>query len=323
MITKRSFSRTSGARVSCILSVGILGGQVSCSVENRADEWDLLTRAQVATTRSTTTMLRLSVPLTGTRTAQSLALARALPALTSTPHSALAPAARRSLQLVPLSFGCLARGLRTSAAVRAEPIGVEVESAPAKEETSEPEEQTAGEKHILSVLEAKFQPSMLSVTDVSGGCGAFYTIIIASKAFNGLSTLKQHRLVQSELKNIIKDIHGLQVRSHPVPSPPTDDLTSQPSTRRFMASHPPHATAGAARRLTDTHHLRSFTLYLSLMTSHNSCSQTLHFVLILIWVAREAPTDESEATNWGDVYRPEGTTNRVGRSGNPRVEFER
>jgi len=44
-----------------------------------------------------------------------------------------------------------------------------------------------------------------------GGCGDFYAITIASPAFKNLSTLKQHRLVQNELKDVIKSIHGLQV----------------------------------------------------------------------------------------------------------------
>jgi stress-induced morphogen len=43
-----------------------------------------------------------------------------------------------------------------------------------------------------------------------GGCGAFYAITIASKAFTGLSTVKQHRLVTETLKKEIQNIHGLQ-----------------------------------------------------------------------------------------------------------------
>lgn len=39
-----------------------------------------------------------------------------------------------------------------------------------------------------------------------------YAIDIASKAFEGLSTVKQHRMVNEILKDEIKDMHGLQVR---------------------------------------------------------------------------------------------------------------
>ncbi|KAF8592478.1 bola-like protein, partial [Ramaria rubella] len=67
------------------------------------------------------------------------------------------------------------------------------------------------EQKIYTKLQSKFTPSQLLVQDVSGGCGDFYAITIASDAFNGLSTLKQHRLVQDELKEEIESIHGLQV----------------------------------------------------------------------------------------------------------------
>ncbi len=47
----------------------------------------------------------------------------------------------------------------------------------------------------------------------TGGCGSFYAIQLSSKEFKGMSTVKAHRLVNQELKDVIKDIHGLQVRS--------------------------------------------------------------------------------------------------------------
>ena len=47
---------------------------------------------------------------------------------------------------------------------------------------------------------------------MSGGCGSFYAITIASEAFKGLPTIKQHRLVNEVLKEDIEGIHGLQVR---------------------------------------------------------------------------------------------------------------
>lgn len=85
------------------------------------------------------------------------------------------------------------------------------------------------EKSIHAKLTEKFSPSQLDVQDVSGarlsfllstysyfttvgGCGDFYAIVIASEAFKGLSTLKQHKLVTETLKKEIDGIHGLQVR---------------------------------------------------------------------------------------------------------------
>ncbi|KAG2148072.1 bola-like protein [Suillus clintonianus] len=68
-----------------------------------------------------------------------------------------------------------------------------------------------GEKLIYDKLADKFLPTELAVQDISGGCGDFYAINIASEAFKGLSTLNQHRLVTRVLKQEIEGIHGLQV----------------------------------------------------------------------------------------------------------------
>ncbi|CAA7260254.1 unnamed protein product [Cyclocybe aegerita] len=70
-----------------------------------------------------------------------------------------------------------------------------------------------GEQHIYAKLTEKFAPSQLQVQDVSGGCGSFYAITIASEAFKGLPIVKQHKLVNETLKAEIKDIHGLQLKT--------------------------------------------------------------------------------------------------------------
>lgn len=44
-----------------------------------------------------------------------------------------------------------------------------------------------------------------------GGCGSFFAIEIESKAFEGLTTVKQHKLVSESLKSEIEGMHGLQV----------------------------------------------------------------------------------------------------------------
>ncbi|KIM83872.1 hypothetical protein PILCRDRAFT_26461, partial [Piloderma croceum F 1598] len=77
-----------------------------------------------------------------------------------------------------------------------------------------PRELSEGEQIIHNKLTDRFTPSELLVQDVSGdrGCGSFYAITIASQAFKGLPTVKQHRLVTQVLKQEIEGIHGLQVR---------------------------------------------------------------------------------------------------------------
>ncbi|KAF5393802.1 hypothetical protein D9757_000300 [Collybiopsis confluens] len=72
---------------------------------------------------------------------------------------------------------------------------------------------TNGEQNIRDKLIEKFSPSTIQVQDVSGGCGDFYAITIASDAFKGLSMVKQHRLVTETLKKEIEGIHGLQIKT--------------------------------------------------------------------------------------------------------------
>ncbi|KAK0530783.1 hypothetical protein OC834_003182 [Tilletia horrida] len=76
--------------------------------------------------------------------------------------------------------------------------------------TGQPSE---GERQIIDILTQRFKPKQIQVADISGGCGSFYAITLSSKDFNGLSTIKQHRLVNQELKDVISGIHGLQLRT--------------------------------------------------------------------------------------------------------------
>ncbi|KAI0751297.1 bola protein [Daedaleopsis nitida] len=75
---------------------------------------------------------------------------------------------------------------------------------------------TDRERVIHQKLTEKFRPTELHVEDVSGGCGTFYNIIIASEEFKGLPLVKQQRLVNQTLKEEIQGIHGLQAspRAH-------------------------------------------------------------------------------------------------------------
>ncbi|KAI7861453.1 bola protein [Spinellus fusiger] len=72
---------------------------------------------------------------------------------------------------------------------------------------------TDGEKLLYSKLMASLSPHKLRVSDVSGGCGSMYAIDIASKAFEGVSMVKQHRMVNKVLAEDIKGMHGLQLKT--------------------------------------------------------------------------------------------------------------
>ncbi|ESK93784.1 hypothetical protein Moror_1064 [Moniliophthora roreri MCA 2997] len=78
-----------------------------------------------------------------------------------------------------------------------------------------PSDLSEGEQNIYAKLTERFTPSQLQVQDVSGGCGSFYAITIASETFKGLPMVKQHRLVTETLKKEIDGIHGLQIKTIP------------------------------------------------------------------------------------------------------------
>ncbi len=69
----------------------------------------------------------------------------------------------------------------------------------------------AYESGLEKLLLDKLAASSASVLDVSGGCGASYHVKVASKRFQGLPVLKQHRLVQDVLKDEIRKWHALKI----------------------------------------------------------------------------------------------------------------
>lgn len=51
------------------------------------------------------------------------------------------------------------------------------------------------------------------MVDISGGCGAMFEIFIEGNEFQGLSVLKQHKLVTNVLKEEVKEMHGLRINT--------------------------------------------------------------------------------------------------------------
>ncbi|KAI9294890.1 bola-like protein [Neoconidiobolus thromboides FSU 785] len=72
---------------------------------------------------------------------------------------------------------------------------------------------TEGERIIFEKLSEKFTPKKIEVKDISGGCGSMYSIQLESDSFKGKSLVQQHRLVNEVLKEDIKDMHGLQLKT--------------------------------------------------------------------------------------------------------------
>ena len=53
----------------------------------------------------------------------------------------------------------------------------------------------------------------VAVQDISGGCGSFFKVEVASDAFQGKSLVQQHRMVHATLSKEIAEIHGITVVS--------------------------------------------------------------------------------------------------------------
>ncbi|KAE9080043.1 hypothetical protein PF010_g22535 [Phytophthora fragariae] len=69
------------------------------------------------------------------------------------------------------------------------------------------------EQAMHAALQTRLQAVHVKVTDVSGGCGSMFDIEVASAQFAGQSRVKQHRMVNEILKEEIKDMHGLTIRT--------------------------------------------------------------------------------------------------------------
>jgi stress-induced morphogen len=73
------------------------------------------------------------------------------------------------------------------------------------------------ESSIAALLASKLNPTSLLVQDISGGCGSMYAIDITSAAFRGLNMLQQQRLVNGALGELVKEWHGVQIRTRVPP----------------------------------------------------------------------------------------------------------
>ncbi|KAH7888060.1 bola protein [Phlebopus sp. FC_14] len=112
------------------------------------------------------------------------------------------------------------------------PLGLRTLSTSASQSTD-------AEQAIVSKLTERFSPTELAVQDVSGGCGSFFAIKIASEAFKGLPTIKQHKLVTEVLKKEIGGIHGLQVRVRLFMQTRSNNFSLLARLRRYPRHHKP------------------------------------------------------------------------------------
>ncbi|KAH8783377.1 bola protein [Diaporthe sp. PMI_573] len=69
------------------------------------------------------------------------------------------------------------------------------------------------ESEVWDRLAKEFSPVELVVQDISGGCGSMYGIEISSEKFRGANMLKQQRMVNAVLGDLMKTWHGVQLKT--------------------------------------------------------------------------------------------------------------
>ncbi len=70
---------------------------------------------------------------------------------------------------------------------------------------------------VEDLIKKNIKVESLIVEDVSGGCGQSFKINVCSSDFNGLSLIKQHKLLNEILSSELKEIHSVTYKTS-VPS---------------------------------------------------------------------------------------------------------
>jgi len=71
------------------------------------------------------------------------------------------------------------------------------------------------DKQIADTLRQKLAGvKHVEVSDVSGGCGAKFELLVVADAFEGVALLDRHRLVNTALQEELRNIHALSMRTY-------------------------------------------------------------------------------------------------------------
>lgn len=62
---------------------------------------------------------------------------------------------------------------------------------------------------------ASLEPSHVEVTDISGGCGASFEVVLVSAKFDGVALLQRHRMVNTALADagVGKELHAVTIKA--------------------------------------------------------------------------------------------------------------
>ena len=66
---------------------------------------------------------------------------------------------------------------------------------------------------VENKIRSKINCENLEVVDISGNCGTSFSVKIKSPDFKGKAMIMQHRMVNEALKDELKEIHALQIKS--------------------------------------------------------------------------------------------------------------
>ena len=66
---------------------------------------------------------------------------------------------------------------------------------------------------IRTLLKTGLSADHVAVTDTSGGCGDFFSIVVVSKLFEGKPLLEQHKMVNKLIKGEFESLHGITLKT--------------------------------------------------------------------------------------------------------------
>ncbi|KFH45746.1 Uncharacterized-like protein [Hapsidospora chrysogenum ATCC 11550] len=96
---------------------------------------------------------------------------------------------------------------------------------------------------LRETITERLKATHVEVTDMSGGCGQAFTSLIVSPQFQGLNSLKRHRLVNAALKEEIASIHAWTAKCKTPEEYERDRETDTPPLDGTVGGHVEGTTA--------------------------------------------------------------------------------
>lgn len=137
----------------------------------------------------------------------------ALPRRPAHPATSIASCAPRSIARFPTTALRAGAFRSYSSSAPPETSATAVDSTSPSGALEKPDFLNEAESEVWDRLAKEFSPVELVVQDISGGCGSMYGIEISSEKFRGANMLKQQRMVNAVLGDLMKTWHGVQLKT--------------------------------------------------------------------------------------------------------------